>query len=311
MMSDENGDLVYTITLDIYPGEYAYKFINGTYWGGIEPGDIDNEFVYGECSVQSSDNRYILVEGESMEVTYCYNQCTSTCTGCTDPSACNFNQLVSEEDGTCDYESCVGCLDEDACNYWPGATISDESSCTYPMPNHNCNGVCIDETACNYVAITNSVVFSEDFESFASTDLVTATGEWTTWSGEIPSDEEANIFEGFAHSGSQSVRLDPGTDIFLPLELGSGMVTCSFYMAADANVGGWWNVQGYSEPGISWSLFSGISYGYLDVNLTSGNGWVPHDDYTWTEVTLVMQLDYEAGLHFTTVFIDGNYIGDA
>lgn len=310
MLSDADGDLVYTTTLAIPPGEYEYKFINGTYWGGIYPGDIDNELIYGACAAQGNDNRFLWVEGETMEVTWCYNTCDANCAGCTDSNACNYNPNVDADNGSCDYESCVGCLDEDACNFWPGATIADESSCTYPMPNHNCNGVCIDENACNYDATTNSVVYSEDFEGFASTDLVTATGEWTTWSGNIPSDEEANIFQGFAHSGGQSVRLDPGTDIFLPLGLGSGIVTCSFHMAASSNTGGWWNVQGTTSPGDSWSLSSHVNSGFNDIQVSSGNGHIPFDEFVWTEVTLYMQLDYEQGVHYATIFIDGNYEGN-
>ncbi len=38
--------------------------------------------------------------------------------GCTDLSACNYDELATEDDGSCDY-SCLGCTDELAENYDP------------------------------------------------------------------------------------------------------------------------------------------------------------------------------------------------
>ena len=100
----------------------------------------------------------------------------SSCTGCTDEAACNYDGDTIEDgsclyldcEGTCggtvtvdqcgvcggDGQSCVGCTDELACNY-DGDTIED-GSCLYNDDcgvcggdNSSCTG-CTDEAACNY-----------------------------------------------------------------------------------------------------------------------------------------------------------------
>lgn len=63
--------------------------------------------------------------------------------GCTDESACNFNELACLDDESCEYVSCIGCTDESACNFNPDATVDD--TCEY----NSCAG-CTDEDACNY-----------------------------------------------------------------------------------------------------------------------------------------------------------------
>ena len=42
-LSDDDGDMIYETTLDIAPGDYEFKFINGNNWGGDGEGNIDNE----------------------------------------------------------------------------------------------------------------------------------------------------------------------------------------------------------------------------------------------------------------------------
>ena len=65
------------------------------------------------------------------------------CYGCVDVNACNYGgPSITEDDGSCEYDSCAGCTDEFACDFDPTATISSE--CDY-----SCIG-CLDETACNY-----------------------------------------------------------------------------------------------------------------------------------------------------------------
>ena len=55
--------------------------------------------------------------------------CDFTCYGCTDITACNWSEVATIDDGSCDFVSCAGCTDEAAENYVPDATIS--STCTY------------------------------------------------------------------------------------------------------------------------------------------------------------------------------------
>lgn len=67
---------------------------------------------------------------------------TSSCSGCTDNIAFNYDASALYDDGTCSY--CVyGCIDPSAYNYNVSATC-DDSSCVYAG--------CIDPNACNYNA---------------------------------------------------------------------------------------------------------------------------------------------------------------
>ncbi len=94
--------------------------------------------------------------------------------GCTDQTACNYNNEATQDDSTCEFESCAGCTDQFACNYDNAATL-DNGSCQYPDQGYDCNDVCLsdtdgdgvcdlnevpgctDQTACNYDAsVTDS-----------------------------------------------------------------------------------------------------------------------------------------------------------
>jgi len=65
--------------------------------------------------------------------------------GCADPTACNYADAATEDDGSCEFTSCEGCADAAACNYDAANTIADNTQCEYT----SCAG-CLDEGACNY-----------------------------------------------------------------------------------------------------------------------------------------------------------------
>lgn len=97
MLSDDDGDLIYEGTFPLTPGTYQYKFVNGTSWGGLEAGDIDNELITGDCAAANSDNREIVVEGDAVEVFYCYNSCSSDCVPNPDPADITFRVDMNGE----------------------------------------------------------------------------------------------------------------------------------------------------------------------------------------------------------------------
>ena len=83
--------------------------------------------------------------------------------GCTDSSACNFNELANTDDGSCEYESCVGCTEPTACNYNPDAIISDDAicefssclivGCTIPVAcNYNPDATIADHQSCDFIS---------------------------------------------------------------------------------------------------------------------------------------------------------------
>ena len=65
--------------------------------------------------------------------------------GCMDQLACNYNELATDEDGSCEYVSCSGCMDENACNFDETST-NDDGSCTYPDVGYDCSGNCLNDS---------------------------------------------------------------------------------------------------------------------------------------------------------------------
>jgi hypothetical protein len=71
-MSDDDGDGIYTITFDLEPGSYFWKYtVNG--WDAQEG---FNEAIEG-CTAQNGENfdRQVVVGAEAMELSYCWNSC--------------------------------------------------------------------------------------------------------------------------------------------------------------------------------------------------------------------------------------------
>ena len=127
--------------------------------------------------------------------------------GCTDDTACNFDEEATDEDGSCSYAEtgydcdgvCLqdadgdsvcdefeiaGCQDETACNYNADATDED-GSCSYAETGYDCDGICLqdadadgicdefevpgctDTTACNYDAAATDDDGSCTYAEFA------------------------------------------------------------------------------------------------------------------------------------------------
>ncbi|MBM3427875.1 MAG: tandem-95 repeat protein, partial [Bacteroidetes bacterium] len=142
-------------------------------------GDGMGSAVSDACGVVSNDdcndnNAQIFLGAEEI----CGNEIDEDCDGqdlicpiegCTDPVACNYNELAevdnatctypasssvgcnglcladSDGDGICDPDEIPGCMHEEACNYNPNATDEDDT-CVYPAPLLNCDGSCINDS---------------------------------------------------------------------------------------------------------------------------------------------------------------------
>ena len=72
-LDDFDSDGIWEITLELAPGNYEFKFINGNDWGGNGDGNIDNENPAGDCIING--NRSLVVEEEAMSYEACYNHC--------------------------------------------------------------------------------------------------------------------------------------------------------------------------------------------------------------------------------------------
>ena len=97
-------------------------------------GVCDDDEVFG-CtdSTSCTYNEIATEEDGSCEYLDTCGVCggdNTLCYGCTDPNSCNYGgPSITEDDGSCEYESCAGCSDVNACNY--DGSILDDGSCIY------------------------------------------------------------------------------------------------------------------------------------------------------------------------------------
>ncbi len=105
--------------------------------------------------------------------------CTYNIGGCLIPVACNFNPNAVFDDGSCEFSSCVGCMDPAACNFDPEATLSNAPSCTYPEPEFDCNGDCLEDADGDGVCNAFEVVGCQDVTACNFNPLATDSGSCT------------------------------------------------------------------------------------------------------------------------------------
>ena len=109
---------------------------DGVPFSGLTPDD---------CGICGGDNSSCTGCTDSAACNYNCNAtiddggCDFSCLGCTDTESCNFDSSATIDDGSCEYNSCAGCTYADACNFNPGATIED-GSCEY-LTCAGCDGI--------------------------------------------------------------------------------------------------------------------------------------------------------------------------
>ena len=96
-MSDDDGDGVFSATVDLTAGDYQFKYRNG--W--------DYENVEGQtCASESGGywNRDLSVVDSGFELSAsCFGACEACNSGCTDPAATNYDETANVDDGSCEY----------------------------------------------------------------------------------------------------------------------------------------------------------------------------------------------------------------
>ena len=154
----------------------------------------------------------------------------AACSGCTNPTAdnydaaaavddgsCQFGGIYTEggacandadEDGICDELEIVGCMDTLACNFTSYATDSDTSLCVFPMDAaRDCAGQCLNDADGDGVCDENEVPGCDDpsacnFNEFA-TDTALGDCEYAcqgcTYENALNYDAEASIEDGSCH----------------------------------------------------------------------------------------------------------------
>ncbi len=88
MMSDDDGDLVYTLDAILDPGTYNFKYVNGNAWG-------DDEVIAGmPCASTGGDREITLAAGDNIiDKAYCF----ATCNTCVLPTMLTLSVDMSNE----------------------------------------------------------------------------------------------------------------------------------------------------------------------------------------------------------------------
>lgn len=85
LMTDQDGDNIYEVTLLLQPGSFQFKFVNGDAWAD---GD---ESIPADCNV--GGNRALVVAADPVVEHFCYGQCGAECI--TDPDAADITFRVN------------------------------------------------------------------------------------------------------------------------------------------------------------------------------------------------------------------------
>ena len=104
-MTDEDGDGIYTITMDLAAGDIEYKYMVD-YWAGQE--DLIDDMQNGATCAPITDyssyaNRQVAAGSTTSDTYGSCTECGATILGCTDEAASNYDPAATEDDGTCDY----------------------------------------------------------------------------------------------------------------------------------------------------------------------------------------------------------------
>jgi hypothetical protein len=155
-----------------------------------------------------------------------------------------------------------------------------------------------------FMAQAQTTIFSDNFESYNSGDLVAANSDvWTTWSGGTAA-EDATVSNAQATSGANSIHVTGSagggpTDLILPFpeDYTSGVYDFSLKMYIVSGKGGYFNIQESSVPGIGWMFevyFDAAGGGYI----YAGGANAATFSYTpnsWTSVLVRANLDADQG----------------
>lgn len=137
--------------LNILPGQSVVLELPQNFNGGDDQLLITTTLLSSNGSPEAFGSNNTL---NSTFIMWCYD--------CTDPTAINYNEFATNDDGSCIYDI-YGCTDPLADNYNPEATI-DDGSCTYTIPG------CTDPSALNFDPEANEDDGSCEYNVFGCTD---------------------------------------------------------------------------------------------------------------------------------------------
>ena len=120
-------------------GYFSEPGFNGRWWAPSENGSWYSfrELDYGTSGI---------FREEYMNPRFGLSvRCLRSNLGCTNSSACNYEPLANEEDGSCDFLSCAVCNIASACNYQNPGSYVNNAVCDFPAIGFDCDGNCLPE----------------------------------------------------------------------------------------------------------------------------------------------------------------------
>lgn len=149
-----------------------------------------------------------------------------------------------------------------------------------------------------------SVIYQDDFESYNVGEyLAVQSPDWTTWSNNPGSAEDALISDDYALSPTKSVKVDGTTDLVLPLgDKQAGKFEVAFAYYVESGYGGYYNLQHYEAVGTEWAVE--VFFGSDGTGEISTDGNTTPFTYTpaaWVEIVNVVDMD----LDVAEIWMDG------
>ena len=155
IMTDANADGIYTVSVNLAAGNVEYKYMVDN-WASQE-NLVDDMQNGGTCAPVTDYFNYANRQSPTGQVKNdVYGRC-SACPvlGCTNATACNYNALANQDNGTCTFAT-TWYLDADADGYY----VSSTSNCTSPGAGYTAtagtSGDCNDNSAAVNAGATES-----------------------------------------------------------------------------------------------------------------------------------------------------------
>ena len=105
-LSDPDGDDIWSVTLDLTPGNYIYLYAIDN--NSSQENLVDDMLNGATCAPYtdffSYANREIIVGTISTTADDTYGSCDPCVRGCMDPAANNYDSLAQVDNGTCEYD---------------------------------------------------------------------------------------------------------------------------------------------------------------------------------------------------------------
>ena len=271
-MDDSDGDLTYTHTMNLVPGDYEYNFYDGWYEDG----------GFGDCAGGNYGNdRFLTLVDDVVLDTVCWESCEACpaiVEGCTDSTANNYNPDATLDDGTCEYDAV------EAANLFISEAAEGSSNNKY-LEIYNASDETVNLADYAYPTVGNAPSVPGEYEfwnTFAEGAEVASGDVYVICHGS--SDEfilaECDEFYTYMSNGDDGLCLVAGS------EANYSILDCVGDWNGDPGSG--WDVAGTSSATANHTLVrkSSVTSGNADWVASAGTNaddseWVVFDQNTW------------------------------